>query len=544
MKKVLIIGSGISGLTAAIECAENGIKAVVVSPYPSERAQSVMAAGGINAAASDGAEPDSIECHVADTIKSGKNLSGTKSVTGLCSDAPDIINWLESLGVVFTRDKNGIITRRAFGGQTYKRTAFSGSSTGKQIMTALIQKTRQYECEGLVERKLGLTFHSALIKDNQCCGAMFFNEIKKDYEAIFADFVIAATGGQNSLFGKTTGSSLCDGYATGKLFLQGAALKNPEFVQYHPTSIETAQKRMLISEAARGEGGRLYYLDGDKRVYFMEDKFGEKGNLMPRDVVSKCEYDVGKQVYLDVAFLGEKVIKERLSEIYELCMTYLNLDITKESIPVAPSVHFFMGGLAVDVNHRTSVENLYAVGECASMYHGANRLGGNSLLAAVHSARVAAADISKRDVQNSSADFSEYIEEQCLALNTKLKGKSQFSSVYLMKNLAEVMNDDMGITRNEEKLQRGIESIDYYLSIIGKLKFDVSISAYQGSSLEAIFTLARAILTCAASRKETRGSHIREDYPNQDDRYSACTLVYYNDGKYDISYKEEDEICW
>lgn len=544
MKTVLIVGSGLSGLTTAIECASKGIKSYLISPYPSERAQSVMAAGGINAVTEDTDEPDSVSCHISDTLKSGKNIAGSKSVEGLCNDAPHIIGWLEGLGVVFTRNENGNIARRAFGGQTYKRTAFSGSSTGKQIITALVQKARQYECEGLIERRLGLTFHSALIEKNRCYGALFYNENQKDFEPVYADFTVIATGGQNCLFGKTTGSVLCDGYAVGELFLQGAVLKNLEFVQYHPTTIETAQKRMLVTEGARGEGGRLYYLDGDKRVYFMKEKFGDKGNLMSRDIVSKCEYDVGKQVYLDVSFLGEKVIKERLGEVYDLCRTYLNLDITKESIPVAPSVHFFMGGLAVDINQHTSIGNLYAVGECASIYHGANRLGGNSLLSAIHSARIAVADIEKAETASRDADFDKYVADNRASLNIRLEGKSQFSAVYLMKSLAEIMNDDMGITRNEAKLKRGIESIDYYLSVVDKLKYDVSVSAYQGYSLKSIFALARAILTCAEARKETRGAHIREDYSELKEEYTACTFISYNNGKYDICYKKEDEICW
>ena len=544
MKTVLIIGSGLAGLTAAIEAASKDIKAILVSPYPSERAQSVMAAGGINAVTGDTEEPDSIACHISDTLNSGKNIAGAKNVEALCSDAPSVLGWLEGLGVVFTRDKNGSISRRAFGGQTYKRTAFSGAATGKQIITALVQKARQYECEGLIERRLGLTFHSALIDQNRCYGALFYCDVKRSFEPIYADFTVAATGGQNALFGKTTGSTLCDGYAAGELFLQGAVLKDLEFIQYHPTAIETAQKRMLITEAARGEGGRLYYLDGDKRVYFMEEQFGEKGNLMPRDVVSKCMYDIGKQIYLDVSFLGKKVIKERLGEVCDLCRTYLDLDITKESIPVAPSVHFFMGGLAVDPRHRTSITSLYAVGECASIYHGANRLGGNSLLAAIHGARTAISDIAETKAEKPAADFTDYIEKCSRSLVTQLKGKSPFSSVYLMKALAGIMNGDMGITRSEEKLNKGIESIDYYLSVIDKLNYDVSVSPYQGYSLRSLFTLARAILTCANERKETRGAHIRDDFPETSDDFCASTLIRYNGGKYEITYKKEDEICW
>ena len=326
MKHALIIGSGLSGLSCAIELAENGVCSTIVSPYPSERAQSVMAAGGINASLGS---DDSPESHTIDTLKSGGNIAGEKAVRGLCSAAPEIINWLEGLGVVFNCDENGKVSLRALGGQSNNRTVYAGASTGKQIMTALIREARKHECSGKIKRLLGRQFHSALIKNKKCYGAMLYNEKERKMEEVYADAVVIATGGQNVLFGKTTGSTQCDGYVAAKLYEQGAILKNLEFIQYHPTTVETPQKRMLISEAARGEGGRLYYIDKDKRIYFMEDKYGERGNLMPRDIVSKCIYDVPSQVYLDIAFLGKKTINSRLFEVAETCRKYVGLDVSR-----------------------------------------------------------------------------------------------------------------------------------------------------------------------------------------------------------------------
>jgi succinate dehydrogenase / fumarate reductase flavoprotein subunit len=363
-------------------------------------------------------------------------------------------------------------------------------------------------------------------------------------EEIYADSVVVATGGQNVLFGKTTGSTQCDGYVAAKLYEQGAHLKNLEFIQYHPTTVGTPQKRMLISEAARGEGGRLYYLDGDKRVYFMEDKYGKRGNLMPRDVVSKCIYDAPSQVYLDIAFLGKKLINSRLFEVAELCRKYVGLDVTKESIPVYPSVHFFMGGLAVDRNHKTSIDNLYAVGECASMYHGANRLGGNSLLSAIYSGKCAAKTIKDMPKCEEHPDFEDYISAQKNVLKERLNSKSRFSAVYIRYEIAKLMNECLGITRTEEKMVEGIRSIDYYISISEKLVYDSDVSPYIGYSLRPMLILARAILTCALERKETRGAHIREDYPLCRDEYALCSVCEYQDGKHNVSYVKEDDICW
>lgn len=537
MKNVLIIGSGLSGLNCALELAENGICSSLVSPYPSERAQSVMAAGGINAAFG---KDDSCEQHAEDTLKSGGNIAGTKAVSALCSSAPEIVNRLERLGVVFSRDEKGDVALRAFGGQSCNRTAYAGSSTGKQIMSALIREARKYECAGTITRMLGRRFHSALIRDKKCYGALLYNEKTFKMETVYADAVVIATGGQNLLFGKTTGSTQCDGYVAAKLYEQGARLKNLEFIQYHPTTVETPQKRILISEAARGEGGRLYYMDGDRRVYFMEELYGERGNLMPRDVVAKCIYDAPSQVYLDIAFLGEKLIDSRLPEVKEVCGKYAGIDITKESVPVYPSVHFFMGGIAVDGKHQTSIDRLYAVGECASRYHGANRLGGNSLLSAIFSGQTAAKAICDLPEPDNVPDFSAYISQQEAALETMFNSKSRFSAVYIRNEIAKLMNSCLGITRTHEKLVEGIESVDYYLSIGDKLTYDSDVSPYVAYSLRPMLLLARAILTSALERRETRGAHIRQDYPLRKEEYDCCSVCQYQNGKDCISYEKED----
>ena len=538
MKNVLIIGSGLSGLSCAIELAEKGVHSTLVSPYPSERAQSVMAAGGINAAIG---KEDSPEQHAEDTLKSGGSIAGPKAVSGLCSGAEEIVRWLERLGVVFSRDENGDVALRAFGGQSRNRTAYAGASTGKQIMTALIREARKYECGNMITRMLGRQFHSALIQNGTCYGALLYNEKSLKMETVYADAVVIATGGQNLLFGKTTGTTQCDGYAAAKLYEQGARLKNLEFIQYHPTTVETPQKRMLISEAARGEGGRLYYMENGRRVYFMEDLYGERGNLMPRDIVSKCIYDAPSQVYLDIAFLGKKLINSRLYEVAEVCRKYAGLDVTKESIPVYPSVHFFMGGIAVDSKHQTSIDRLYAIGECSSRYHGANRLGGNSLLSAIYGGKVAAKDIEERPKHDDIPDFSAYLSQQNEVLEKQFTTKSRFSAVYIRNEIAKLMNDCLGITRTRQKLVEGINSVDYYLSIGDKLMYDPDVSPYVGYSLRPMLLLARAILSSALARKETRGAHIRQDYPQRSEEYECCSICTYQNGEHCVSFEKEDE---
>ena len=532
MKHVLVIGSGIAGLSCAVSCAQRGMQVTMVSPFPSERSQSVLAAGGINAVTPSHEAGDSIDSHIEDTLKGGCEIAGKEAVRGLCESAPDIIAWLERLGTVFTTDPDGSVSKRAFGGQSHRRTCFCGAATGKQIVTALVMEARSYEGMGRIKRRFWADFYGALIKDGKCYGAVLYNEATRQPEAITADSVVIATGGQNALFGKTTGSTQCDGYVAGKLLMQGVELKNLEFIQYHPTTIETAQKMMLISEAVRGEGGRLYVEENGSRVYFMEDKYGEHGNLMPRDIVSRCIEAIGRQVYLDITFLGKEKILQRLPEVYELCKKYRGIDITKESIPVKPSVHFFMGGIAVKNNHETNIKDLYAIGECASIYHGANRLGGNSLLAAIYGGRVASASIEQAESSDTHNNWSAELNEAKEKLRSLQGSQSPYPVKYLRDMLAETMRENLGIVRDADKLRQGIDDVSFYLSVADKIRFDNSEMAYFGYSLKGILTLAKATLLCAQSRQESRGAHYRSDYPTSSDAYKAATIIRYDNGTF------------
>ena len=541
MKDVLIIGSGIAGMECAVRCAQLGVHVTLVSPVPSERAQSVMAAGGINAVLADHDPGDSAACHAEDTLKGGAYLGGRKAVTGLCEHGEEIIHFLESIGTVFTVDENGEPAIRTSGGQSYRRTHYCGSSTGKQIVSALVMESRRYEAAGLIRRRLGCWFYSALIRDGACFGALLFDEHARSLEAVYADAVVIATGGQNALFGKTTGSTQCDGYAAGKLFTQGALLKNLEFIQYHPTTIETPQKRMLVSEAVRGEGGRLFYMEDGRRIYFMEDKYGPQGNLMTRDVVSREIYSSGKDVFLDASFMDKALIERKFPEVRDLCMKYLDIDIAEEPVPVAPSVHFFMGGLAVHLDHETNIRNLFAVGECASMYHGANRIGGNSLLTAMYGGEVAAEEIARRNADPGHPDMTGYIENERDDLKQKLDTQSPFPVMYIRDMLADTMRQYAGIVRSENDLMTGIRQIDNYISIADRIKYDSSVPPYANYSLAGILTIARAVLTCAEARKESRGAHYRSDFTEMDKSYEGATLISYDDGLYRVRFDKEGE---
>ena len=257
--KVLIIGNGIAGMSAAIEAAELDDEVILVSPIQSERTQSVMAAEGINAVV-DTAEEDSVVWHANDTLESGCFLEKEEDVRNLCEKAPEHLKWLDEMGVLFDRNEDDTWKVKASGGQSRKRTVYSGNSIGKQIVTAMTQKCLEYEIKGKIEKKIGLYFYSALIRDEKCYGALFYNPESKMLIPVYADAVICATGGMNKLYGKTTGSELNDGYVTGKLFLQGVQLRNLEFIQYYPTTVQRGNKRVIISESVRSEGLSLIHI--------------------------------------------------------------------------------------------------------------------------------------------------------------------------------------------------------------------------------------------------------------------------------------------
>lgn len=536
--KVLVIGSGISGMTASIKLAEGGADVTLVSPYVSERSQSVMAAGGMNAALDP---TDDTVFHAEDTYKAGAFIEDKEVLLEFCRRAPEMVHFLEGLGVVFTRNEDGSLYLRLLGGHSHKRTVCAGALTGKQIVTALITKCREYEAKGKLHRMLRMWFHSALLNNGVCYGALLYNEASMKLEAFYADAVIVAAGGQNMLFGKTTGSQICDGYVQGKLFEQGVRLRNLEFIQYHPTGFETSHKKMLITEAARGEGGRLFYMDGDKRVYFMEDKYGPKGNLKPRDVVAREIYLTGRKVYLDISFLPKDVIENKLSETAELCSMYGNLDVTKEPVPITPAIHFFMGGIAVDRHHSTNMKRLYAVGECASMYHGANRLGGNSLLAALYSGTVAAESILGTGEKEETADFSDYMDLENSKLNEMISSSSRFPSFYARVMLSESMNNCLGIVRNEENMKEGLKELEYLQRIFGTIKYDSDVSVYENYRLPAMILLARAVVSSALFRKESRGAHFRSDYSESRKEYTSPSIAEYKNGEILVSLKGAED---
>lgn len=515
MQRVNIIGAGLAGLSCALTLARQGVPSRIVSPHPSERAQSVMAEGGLNAVMDVMGENDTLAEHFEDTMRGGVWLADPNAVWGMVREAPDIVRDYIALGVPF-QTENGKLVQRNFGGQKKKRTVYAKSSTGKVLVTSLVDAVRRLEGNGTVLRLARHELSGLRMHDGQCLGA-WIRDTYTNQTTLAPGPVVIATGGYSGLFGsRNTGTTVNTGDATALVYAAGVELANLEFVQYHPTTVLITGKRMLITEAARGEGGRLYTLRRGEPWYFMEEKYPELGNLMPRDVVSREEESVMADpecadcVWLDMRGLSKRIWDTRLSDLREEIIHYLRIDPAREPVPVEPGIHYCMGGIAVDEGHRTNVSHLYAAGECAAQYHGANRLGANSLLGATYGGRVAGrsalADLEAFDW--AAAEEAQPLPDDLVIgpLETPACDNPADALIH------EVLNESMGMKRDAQGLNRALEKLSA-----------IDLRGATGRAANRV-RLAQAIVASARAREESRGAHYRDDFPDTRDEFRKTTI--------------------
>jgi succinate dehydrogenase / fumarate reductase flavoprotein subunit len=575
--KIIIVGGGLAGLMAAIRVAESGVPVDLFSIVPVKRSHSVCAQGGINAAKNLKGEGDSTWKHFDDTIYGGDFLGNQALVKGMCEAAPAIIDLLDRMGVTFNRTPEGLLDFRRFGGTLYHRTAFAGATTGQQLLYALDEQVRRHESEGKLRKFEGSTFLSAVLDDAGIARGICAMDLRTMEVRTFpADAVIFCTGGIGAIFGRSTNSVVCTGSAQSALFQQGVYYANGEFIQVHPTAIPGEDKCRLMSESARGEGGRVWVPKnpGDKRsgktipenerFYFLEDWYPKYGNLVPRDVATRAIHKIVFEmkmglagepaVYLDVTHIPREVLDRKLEGILEIYEKFVGVDPRQEPMKVFPAMHYTMGGLWVDnENQATNIPGIYAAGECEYQYHGANRLGANSLVSCIYGGMIAgpAAVRYARNLQSgtentpSSVFERERVRQQDIT-DGLLHQQGTENPLTIWRELGEVMTENVTVIRYNAALKKTLEKLDELSDRFTKINLQdrtqwsnqtLNFSRELGNML----VLARAITIGALARDETRGAHYKPDFPNRDDaNWLKTTKASYKNGTITLEYEPVD----
>lgn len=560
--KVIVVGGGLAGLMTTIKLCEAGIAVELFSYVPVRRSHSVCAQGGINASIDIKGEGDSPDIHFNESIYGGDFLANQPPVKGMCYAAPEIVYMLDRMGVPFNRTAEGNLDFRRFGGTLYHRTAFAGATTGQQMMYALDEQVRKFEAQGLVKKfEYFSMLDLVLDEENRARGIVALNLPTMEIVAFPAEAVVIATGGPGLIFGKTTNSMTCTGSAAARCFVAGARYANGEFVQVHPTAIPGGDKRRLISESVRGEGGRIWTYKDGKKWYFLEEMFPAYGNLVPRDIASRVIFDIcvnqklgingENYVYLDVTHLPKDMLKRKLGGVLEIYEKFTGEDPYTQPMKVFPAVHYSMGGLWVDYNHMTNIKGLFAVGEVDYQYHGANRLGANSLLSCIYGGMIAGPkcahyvtnehfeplrdSLLRESVQRRVEDF-----ESIFALD------GDENAYRLQDEMAEVMTENVTVVRHNDKLKWTLGKL-YELEERTKR---IGISDHgRRMNQEALFVselrdrllLARVITEGALLRNESRGAHYKPEFPQRNDaEWLKTTIAEYKDGEVKFSYEPVD----
>ncbi|WFA04044.1 succinate dehydrogenase flavoprotein subunit [Bacillus sp. HSf4] len=537
---IIVVGGGLAGLMATIKAAEAGTNVKLFSIVPVKRSHSVCAQGGINGAVNTKGEGDSPWEHFDDTVYGGDFLANQPPVKAMCEAAPSIIHLLDRMGVMFNRTPEGLLDFRRFGGTQHHRTAYAGATTGQQLLYALDEQVRRYEVAGLVSKYEGWEFLGAVLDDDgKCRGIVAQNLTTMEIDSFRSDAVIMASGGPGIIFGKSTNSMINTGSAASVVYQQGAYYANGEFIQIHPTAIPGDDKLRLMSESARGEGGRVWTYKDGKPWYFLEEKYPAYGNLVPRDIATREIFDVcvrqklgingENMVYLDLSHKDPKELDIKLGGIIEIYEKFMGDDPRKLPMKIFPAVHYSMGGLWVDYDQMTNIPGLFAAGECDYSMHGGNRLGANSLLSAIYGGMVAGPNAVKyvQGLEASAEDLSSSIydayvkqEEEKWADIMKMDGKE--NAYVLHRELGEWMTDNVTVVRHNDKLLRTDEKIQELMERYQNIDInDTAKWSNQGAvftrQLKNMLQLARVITLGAYNRNESRGAHYKPDFPERND---------------------------
>ena len=571
--RIIVVGGGLAGLSAVIKIAEAGGTVDLFSIVPVKRSHSVCAQGGINSAKDLKGEGDSAFQHFDDTVYGGDFLANQTPVKRMCEQGPAIIDLLDRMGVPFNRTPEGLLDFRRFGGTLFQRTAFAGATTGQQLLYALDEQVRRHESEGKVTKYEGWEFLSAVLDSQGVCrGICAMNLRTMEMRTFPADAIIVCTGGIGALFGKSTNSVVCTGSAQSALYQQGAYYANGEFIQVHPTAIPGEDKLRLMSESARGEGGRVWVpkTPGDKRDpvtipeserwYFLEEWYPKYGNLVPRDVATRAifkvvyEHGMGidgqPMVYLDLTHIDKETLNRKLEGILEIYEKFVGDDPRVTPMKIFPGMHYTMGGLWVDFEQRTNLPGVYAAGEADYSIHGANRLGANSLLSCIYGGFVAGPDAmayakSLPAATGDGGHAAELKRQQDLN-NVILTASGTENPFKLWRELGETMTKHATIIRYNKGLAEAdakiVELLERYKNINLSDKSQWANTSFAFTrQLYNMLHLARVVVQGAALRDESRGAHYKPDFPERnDEKFLKTTKASFDGTGPKFEYEEVD----
>jgi succinate dehydrogenase / fumarate reductase flavoprotein subunit len=588
--RVIVVGGGLAGLMTTVRVAEKGVHVDLFSFVPVKRSHSVCAQGGINGAINTKGEGDSPANHFDDTVYGGDFLANQPPVNYITEKAPAIINLLDRMGVMFNRTPEGLLDFRRFGGSLFHRTAYAGATTGQQLLYALDEQTRRAESEGTVTKYEFWDFLGIIKDDTGVCKGIVAQDLRSmEIRSFPADAVVVASGGPGVIFGKSTNSVMNTGTAAAEVYQQGAKYANGEFIQVHPTAIPGIDKLRLMSESARGEGGRVWVprdpaekrrgeqVPVSERFYFLEEKYPAYGNLVPRDIATREIFDIcvnqklgvfgENQVYLDVTEIDKKLIDIKLGGILEIYEKFVGEDPRVTPMRIFPAVHYSMGGIWVDFaksdsgslieenprNHQTNITGLYAAGECDYQYHGANRLGANALLSCLatgyligpgvvayaHNLEKPAKDLPSTLFESAQKKEQEYYSQLSKSTGTE-------NSYRLHQELGEIMTANVTVVRENKKLAE----TDVKLQELTERVKHVSIQDNSSWTnqlvpftrhLRNMLSLARVITLGALARNESRGAHYKPEFPDRNDPdWLKTTIAEYTPDGPKLTYEPVD----
>jgi len=563
-KRVLIVGGGLAGLAAAMRLAEMGLDVDLMSLTPVKRSHSVCAQGGINSCNDLTRQAgDSEWKHFDDTVYGGDFLQHQPPVKEMAYWGPKVINLMDRLGVPFNRTQEGYLDRRRFGGTMYKRTAFSGATTGQQLLYVLDEQVRRWETEGRVRKFEFWDFLGPILDDSGACrGCVGQDLVSMEIRAFPADAVVLASGGCGLVFGKSTMSMVCTGSAVSRAFQAGANYGNPEFIQVHPTAIPGADKLRLMSESARGEGGRVWVprqpqdsrdprtVPESDRCYFLEERYPKYGNLVPRDIATREIFDIcvneglsvekeRQCVYLDLTHISSDELTRKLGGILEIYEKFQGVDPRFTPMKIFPAVHYSMGGLWADYerthdgglqpaspkNQLTSIPRLYAIGECDYQYHGANRLGANSLLSCIFSGLFVAPGIQTllEEKGPAAAELPTALFESAQRRHQQthdelIRRAAGGENPYrLHEELGVVMTRAATVVRRNDQLRDSLAAVSELHERAQRCSLSdtgnwTNQNVVFTRALLDMFPVAKSILQGALQRDECRGAHYKPEF--------------------------------